>query len=130
MKPQAFVVFLFLIALSPSYPQVASSSRQRLPYEIRIAPEIAQKLLIHKVDPTLKCVAMMARVSGTVVVDIEIGIHGEVLHASVISGPKMLRQAVLDAVRQYKYKPYEIKRKPFEIETTVSVHLDSASSCP
>lgn len=58
---------------------------------------------------------------GTVVVAIEISSQGDVVDAQIISGPKMLHQLVLDAVRKYKYKPYLLNGKPVEVETTVSV---------
>jgi len=69
---------------------------------------------------------MAARVTGTVVIGIDIGVHGEVLHPVLVSGPKILQQAALDSVRQYKYKPYTIAGKPVEVETTVSIRFD----CP
>lgn len=73
---------------------------------------------------------MAARVTGTVMIGMDIGIQGNVLHPVVISGPKMLRQAALDAVRQYKYKPYLLKGKPVQVETTVSVPFTLNDACP
>jgi protein TonB len=82
----------------------------------------AEKLLIHKVEPVLSLAAMEAR--GTIVVVIEIGRNGDVLHPRVISGQALLSNPVLDAVRKYKYKPYLINGKAVEVETTVSVTLN------
>jgi protein TonB len=64
---------------------------------------------------------MEARVIGTVVLDIVISGQGNVEYTHIISGPKMLLQPVLDAVRRYKYLPYLLNGKPVEVETTVSV---------
>jgi protein TonB len=82
---------------------------------------VAEKLLIHKQEIQWHNQPMEARVMGTVVVDIEISAQGNVASAQIISGPRMLRQPVLDAVRKYKYKPYLLNGKPVEVETTVSV---------
>ena len=101
-----------------------------LPYEISISPEVAEKLLIHKVDPdACPHIAMAAHVIGTVVVDFDIDKNGNVLHPTAISGPAMLRKSVLDAVRKYKYKPYLLKGKAVEVETTVSVQIDTVRDC-
>ncbi|HTW81328.1 MAG TPA: energy transducer TonB [Terracidiphilus sp.] len=88
---------------------------------------MAEKLLIHKEEIQWHPTATEARVMGTVVVDIEIGVRGDVTYAKVISGPRMLRQSVLDAVRKYKYKPSLLNGKPVEVETTVSV---TCQCCP
>ena len=72
---------------------------------------------------------MAARTKATVVLGIEIDKNGDVPFAKVISGPTMLRKPVLDAVRKYKYKPYLLNGKAVEVETTVSVTMDSALDC-
>jgi protein TonB len=92
------------------------------PHLLRISAGVAEKLLIHKVEPVLSLAAMEAR--GTIVVVIEIGRNGDVLHPRVISGQALLSNPVLDAVRKYKYKPYLINGKAVEVETTVSVTLN------
>jgi len=83
---------------------------------------------------------MAAHVIGTVVVAIVIDKNGDVLHPKIISGPAMLQKPVLDAVRKYKYKPYlmaldhsftsfPLNGKAVEVETTVSVTMDSYLDC-
>ena len=101
--------------------QAVKDSYQQAPYEIQISPAVAETLLVQKAEPICKPIPMGARVMGTVVVDIEIGLKGEVLHPTIVSGPARLRQAGLNAVRKYKYKPYILKRKPVFVETQVAV---------
>ena len=72
---------------------------------------------------------MPAHVIGTVVVAIGIDKNGEVLHPKVISGPALLQKRVLDAVRNYKYKPYLLNGTAVGVKTTVSVTLDSNLDC-
>lgn len=64
---------------------------------------------------------MESRVKGTVVLYVDISNKGDVVFVGVISGPKLLTQPVLNAVRKYKYQPYKLNGKPIEVETTVSV---------
>ncbi|MGP8268583.1 MAG: energy transducer TonB [Terracidiphilus sp.] len=39
----------------------------------------------------------------------------------VVSGPAMLQQSALDAVRTWRYRPYLLSGEPVEVETTVNV---------
>lgn len=39
----------------------------------------------------------------------------------VISGPAMLQESALDAVRTWRYRPYLLSKRPVEVETTVNV---------
>ena len=86
-----------------------------------ISPGVAESLLVYKAEPVLKHPAMEARFKATVVVGFELGKDGEVLHPMVISGPKMLQQSVLNAVRHYKYKPYLLNGEPLVVATWLSV---------
>jgi protein TonB len=120
----------FLVALPPLIPQVASnSSAGRSSHEeIQLSPQIAEKLLIRKVAPVVTCL-LASGSPGTVVIHIGIGTHGEVLQPKIISGPKVFEPSALKAVRQYKYKPYEVDGKPVEVTTSVFIHYD-LSNCP
>jgi TonB family protein len=86
-----------------------------------ISPEVAETLITHKEELAWNHRGMEARISGTVVVGIEISKDGIVRHPMILSGPRMLQQAVLDAVRKYKFKPYLINGRPFARATWLSV---------
>lgn len=88
-----------------------------------ISTGVAETLLIHKVDPVLKHPAVEARQSAKVVVGIELGKNGEVLHPMVVSEPNADEQAVLDAVRQYKFKPYFLNGEAIVVATWVLVNV-------
>jgi len=90
-----------------------------------ISPEVAETLIIHKEELAWKHRGMEARISGTVVVGIEIPKDGSVLHPIVLSGPRMLQQAVLDAVRRYEFKPYLINGKAFARATWLNVEVSN-----
>jgi protein TonB len=130
MKATACIVALAaILVVCQVAPGQAPASAAQTPYEIRVSPEVAEKLLIHKADIICPRVAMPARVMATVVVAVQIGRNGVVLYSKVVSGPAMLRRPVLDAVRKYKYKPYLLNGKAVEVETTVSVTMDSFRDC-
>ena len=129
MKILACFVLLSAI-LAPSLVAQTQANPAAVPMSpyIRVSAGVADKLLVHKVEPVLSQAAMEAH--GTTVLIIEIGKNGNVLFAKVISGPAMLRKPVLDAVRKYKYNPYLLNGKPVDVETSVSVVFDLEHSCP
>ena len=67
---------------------------------------------------------MCAHVGGTVVLRVLVGKDGHVRRVSAISGPDMLKGAVIEAVRQWVYTPYLVSGVPTAVETTVSYVVD------
>jgi protein TonB len=53
-----------------------------------------------------------------------IGKNGSIQDLKVISGPAMLQSAALDAVKQWRYKPYILNGDPTEVDTTVTVNFN------
>jgi protein TonB len=77
--------------------------------------------LISKTNPVYPPLARAARVEGTVVLHATISKAGVIENLNVISGPATLRQAALDAVKTWRYRPYLLNNEPVEVETTVNV---------
>jgi len=121
MKAATCFLFACSTLSALALPQSYGKPDAHVPYEIEVTPSVAEKLLIHKEEVQSPHYPMQARVMGTVVIAVEIGKEGTVLYAKVISGPKMLRQPILDAVRKYRYKPYLFNGKPAVFDTKVSV---------
>lgn len=92
---------------------------------IFLSPELAKDLLLHKEEIVWHHHGMEARVSGTVVVGIEISKNGDTLRPVIISGPLMLQQETLDAVKQYKYKPCLLNGKPQTVATILSIAVSN-----
>ncbi|MGA7525093.1 MAG: M56 family metallopeptidase [Acidobacteriaceae bacterium] len=65
--------------------------------------------------------AKKARIQGTVLLDAIIGKDGSVKEVTVASGPKELRQSSLDAVHDWKYKPFLLNGDPVDVKTTIHV---------
>ena len=77
--------------------------------------------LIYKVLPNYPAIARTIHLSGTVVLQATISRSGTIENLRVVSGPAMLQQAALDAVQQWRYRPYLLNGKPVEVDTTVNV---------
>jgi protein TonB len=80
-----------------------------------------QGMLIDKVIPTYPAIARVTRTSGAVVLQATISRTGTIENLRVMRGPTMLRQAALDAVKQWRYRPYMLNGQPVEVETAVEV---------
>jgi len=88
---------------------------------VRISSGIANSILIDQRVPVYPAIARAAGVHGTVVLQATISKNGTIENLRVVSGPPMLQQAALDAVAQWRYKPYLLNGEPIEVETTVNV---------
>jgi TonB family protein len=86
-----------------------------------IPAKSALDLLLIKTQPQYPPIARAARVQGTVVLGCTISKTGSIEDLQVISGPAMLQQAALDAVKQWTYKPYILNGEPVEVMTTINV---------
>jgi protein TonB len=78
-------------------------------------------MLLQKTVPLYPPIAKAARVSGTVVLQATISKTGTIENLHVISGPAMLQQSAMDAVKSWRYRPYLLNTEPVEVETTVNV---------
>jgi len=105
-----------VISASPTTPPTTP-----LPHPIRISSKLAESMRIRKLPPQYPPAARNGDVKGAVLLDVIIDEDGDVYSATVISGDSTLDTAALDAVKQWKYKPYLFAGKAVDAETTVRV---------
>lgn len=91
------------------------------PARVRIGGAVENASLVRRVDPTYPQIAKMAHQQGTVLLHAVIGKDGSVQELQYISGPAMLMQSAMSAVKQWKYKPLLLNGDPTEVETEISV---------
>ena len=96
------------------------------PQRVRVSSGVSSGLLIRKVSPTYPPLARQARIQGTVVLQAQISKDGSIQNLQLISGHPMLAPAAIEAVRQWKYKPYLLNGEPVEVETQVQVNFTLA----
>jgi periplasmic protein TonB len=77
--------------------------------------------VIRQVAPQYPALARQARIQGTVVLQAVIGKDGAVRSLHVLSGSPMLTQSAMDAVKQWRYKPYQLNGEPVEADTEINV---------
>jgi TonB family protein len=88
-----------------------------------VSPEVARSLLISEVRPDYPRVAVQAFVQGTVLLDVDISKEGMVENLKATSGHPLLVPAALDAVKQWRYKPFMLDGKAAAFSTQVEVHF-------
>jgi periplasmic protein TonB len=79
--------------------------------------------LVHRVQPDYPALARQVRVQGQVVLRAMISREGAIENLQVLSGHPMLIPAAVDAVRQWRYRPYVLNGEPVEVETQVTVNF-------
>jgi hypothetical protein len=121
-----FVTLVSRALLGQNAPSSSDSYCKKIRQEgmyISISAGVAEKLLIHKVDPVWDQASLEAR--GTVVVYFQLGKQGEVLCPRIVSGPQPLQQPALDAIRKYEYKPYLLNGEAVVVSTTASITISN-----
>jgi len=90
---------------------------------VRISQGVSQGLLIKRVQPKYPPAALAVRAQGAVQIEATINKEGNVTNLKVLSGDPVLARAALEAVRQWRYKPYYLDGAPVEIETQITVNF-------
>lgn len=89
---------------------------------IRLSQEVAKKMLSHGVVPDYPPIARAAHIGGAVMIFVVIGKDGAIQDLHLISGHPLLRQASLDALKQWRYKPLQLDGQPIDAQTVVVVN--------
>jgi len=92
-----------------------------VPQRVRISQGVTNGLLIHKVQPPYPPLAKSARIQGDVVLKAIIDKEGNIQDLQLVSGHPMLVPQAIEAVKQWRYRPYLLNGQPTEIETTITV---------
>ena len=91
---------------------------------VRVSQGVVKGLLTNRVEPTYPTVARVARIHGEVVLTALIDKDGNIENLQVVSGHPLLAPAAINAVRQWRYKPYLLNGQPVEVETTITVNFE------
>ncbi len=90
---------------------------------LRLGGFVKPPKLLNSVLPVYPSIARSSGIEGNVVVEASIGLAGSVVATKVISGPPMLRQAAVDALRRWKYQPAMLNGEPVAVQTTVTIQF-------
>ena len=91
--------------------------------QLKVSPDAMAQRIVYRVIPEYPELARQAGVQGTVVLDTVVSAEGAVTQTNFVSGPDVLSQAAMDAVRWWRYEPYFVNGQPATVETTVAVNF-------
>ena len=106
-----------MINSTAAIPKVAT------PQRVRVSSGVSTGLLIKRVQPNYPPLARQARIQGQVVLQAEISKEGAIQNLQLISGHPMLAPAAIEAVKQWRYKPYMLNGEPVAVDTQVVVNF-------
>jgi protein TonB len=90
---------------------------------LAVGGDVVQAKLISSAPPLYPSLAKSQHISGNVLVDALIDANGRVTTMKVVSGPALLHQAAMDALKQWKYRPATLDGKPTPMHLTVTVQF-------
>lgn len=93
------------------------------PGSFRVSQGVSQGLVVKKVTPVYPATALQMQKQGAVELMATISKDGAVTGIRVLSGDLMLAKSAVEAVRQWKYRPYLLNGEPVEIETQITVNF-------
>ncbi len=105
-----------IISSTPvAVPKVAAPTR------VRVSQGVTEGMVLRRVQPNYPPLARQARIQGDVILQAEISKEGAIENLRVMSGHPMLAPAAIDAVKQWRYKPYYLNGEPVAVETQITV---------
>jgi periplasmic protein TonB len=110
-------------ALSGVVSSAPSSLPKAVPATLRISQGVSQGLLIKRMQPTYPPSALAMRIQGSVQLEATINREGNITNLKTASGDPMLARAAMDAVKQWRYKPYYLDGVPVEVQTQITVNF-------
>jgi len=116
-----------IISPTSNVPAVPTLSRPTA-LRVRVSQGVSRGLLIYRVEPAYPVLARQARIQGVVVLTAIISKDGNIENLQLVSGHAMLAPSAIEAVKQWRYRPYLLNGVPVEVETTVNVNFQLQSS--
>jgi TonB family protein len=88
---------------------------------VSLPEDLAQKLLLQKVQPSYPEQAIRAGLQGPVILQAWIARDGTIRDLKLVRGSLFLGRAAYNAVKQWRYQPYLLNGRPVEAQTYVTV---------
>jgi TonB family protein len=93
------------------------------PKRLRVSSGVAEGLKTHDVAPKYPREAKARGIQGNVLIQATIDTKGNLTKLKIVQGNPILAEAAMEAVEQWKYRPYVLKGEPVEVETTIRVQF-------
>lgn len=108
---------------TPPAPPGPAGKPQTPPPPPKDIKDIKNPRLIRKVEAKYPEEALKVKVEGKVVIEATTNTEGDVVEAKALHGHPLLKQAAVDAIKQWKYEPYIEKGEKKPVQFTVIVNF-------
>ncbi|MFY9727278.1 MAG: M56 family metallopeptidase [Bryobacteraceae bacterium] len=102
---------------------LSSSEKAATANRLEVSGNAQAAKLVTQVSPEYPAAAKQAGIQGTVVLEAIVGKDGAVQDIKALSGPPLLAQAALDAVKNWVYQPTLLNGESVEVKTTIQVNF-------
>ncbi len=89
----------------------------------RITSQLSEGQLLNRVEPLYPHIAAISGIQGQVKLHAIIGRDGKIQSLNAVSGHPLLVRAALEAVEQWRYRPYVLNGEAVEVETFITVNF-------
>jgi len=117
-KTNVFAMLTVMLLLGAGY---AQSQTNPNPDDQKAATEDSQPKVVHHVPPIYPPEAKANHVEGTVVVQVLVDKQGNVARTTIVSGPKVLADAAVTAIKAWKFEPATSQGRPVEKTAEIKV---------
>lgn len=114
------------VALSVLVVSAAFAAAQDSPSpkpHLRVSSGVAEGLIKHKVNPKYPREAREQGIEGDVILRATIDTKGNITNLKVSQGDPILAAAAIDAVKDWKYRPYVLNGEPVDVDTTIKIQF-------
>ena len=107
----------------PGSPTEPAKAAPAAPTRVRLSSGVAVGLQKKVTAPEYPPQARSRHIQGAVILNAIINTKGDVADLSFASGDALFKDAAMNAVKKWKYKPYLVDGNPVEVETTIQVRF-------
>jgi protein TonB len=90
---------------------------------LAVGGDVKPARMLSSVPPSYPMLARSQHIAGDVRIDALIDANGRVSTMKVVSGPTLLHQAAMDALRQWRYQAATLDGKPVAMHLTVTIQF-------
>jgi protein TonB len=110
---------------SAALPSLVSSGKVATPVlqVLHVSQGVSRGLLVKEVPPKYTVPELQRRIEGAVELMATVSKNGDITAVKVLSGDAQLAHSAVEAVKQWKYKPYLLDGEPIEIQTQITVNF-------
>jgi TonB family protein len=90
---------------------------------LEVSPEVAEGSLLYRVEPDYPEEARQQQIQGPVVLDVRAGRDGTVQEVKLLSGQRLLADAAIAAVKQWRFRPRVVNGQAVEMQTKVTLNF-------